>query len=371
MRISTPSLRATRRRTLLTLACGLALLPTLARPAAAQVPPAPVLINTEARAAIDRGLKYLAQTQGRDGSWRSGTNYGIYPVTMTSLAGLALMSGGSTPVEGPYAKNVRNAVDFVLASAQDTGLIARPAEASRSMYGHGFGMLFLAEAYGMEQDQTRQKRIREVLENAIELTGRSQSEPGGWYYTPSSTSDEGSVTITQMQGLRAARNAGIKVPKEIIDKAVKYIEKSKNSDGGIRYRAGRGGGTRPPITAAAVAVLYNAGEYDNPVAVSALQYLDKQLKDNRNRLFGGHKFYTMLYLSQAKYLSVGAKDAQGNIVQTDDDWTSYFKSVRDDLIRTQNQDGSWRGDSVGMTYGTAIGLLTLQLPYKRLPILQR
>ena len=364
--------RTCRATALTTLACCVVLLPALVRPAAAQVPPAPPLINTEARAAIDRGLKYLAQTQGRDGSWRSGTNYGIYPVTMTSLAGLALMSGGSTPVEGPYAKNVRNAVDFVLASAQDTGLIARPAEASRSMYGHGFGMLFLAEAYGMEQDQTRQKRIREVLEKAIELTGRSQSDWGGWLYTPESGGDEGSVTITQVQGLRAARNAGIKVPKEVIDKAVKYIEKSQNKkDGGIRYTARGRGSSLPAISAAAAAVLYNAGEYDNQVGAECMRYMDDMLKNSRNRVFGGHKFYTMLYLSQAKYLSVNARDAKGEIVQTEDDWAKYFTEVRDDLVSLQNQDGSWQGDSVGMTYGTAIGLLTLQLPYKRLPILQR
>ena len=120
------------------------------------------------------------------------------------------------------------------------------------MHGHGFAMLFLAEAYGMDRDSVRQTKIRKVLEKAIKLTGQSQSAAGGWLYQPNSGGDEGSVTVTQIQGLRACRDAGIKVPKTIIDKACKYIADSKNPDGGISYRVGQPG-SHPPITAAAVA----------------------------------------------------------------------------------------------------------------------
>jgi hypothetical protein len=229
------------------------------------------------------------------------------------------------------------------------------------MYGHGFAMMFLAEAYGMEQDTTRQTRIRKVLERGIALTGRSQSRDGGWLYTPDSGGDEGSVTITQIQALRAARNAGVKVPKSVIDKSINYIEKSANKDGGIRYTARGGGSSRPPITAAAVAVLYNAGEYENPVAYRCLEYLKKLTRGGKTsaRVFSGHRFYSMLYMSQAMYLS------------SEENWNNYFPNVRDELVKTQAGNGSWMGDSVGTTYGTAIGLIVLQLPYRYLPIYQR
>ncbi len=323
------------------------------------VPVRPDLITPNAERAIELGRAYLARTQGRDGSWRTGTHYGSYPVTMTALAGLALMAGGSTPVEGKYAANVRRALDYVLSRAQPNGLIADPAEEQRSMYSHGFAMLFLAEAYGMEQDITRQVRIRRVLERAVALTGQSQSTDGGWLYTPDAAGDEGSVTVTQIQGLRACRNAGIKVPKTVIDKSVNYIEKSINPDGGIRYTARGGGSSRPPITAAAVAVLYNAGQYEHPVAEQCLAYLKDLMRKNRGNPFGGHQFYSMLYLAQAMYLS------------SEINWQDYFPETRDRLIRTQNADGSWMGDSVGTTYGTAIALISMQLPYRYLPILQR
>ncbi len=332
------------------------------RAAPANVPDVrPAMITAPAEQTIAAARGYLARTQSRDGSWRSGSYRGAYPCAMTSLAGLALMAGGNTPVEGKYAPNVRKAVDYVLSSAdRQSGLIARAGEEQRPMYGHGFAMLFLAEAYGMERDVRRQQRIRSVLEGAIRLTGRSQSKAGGWYYGPDSNNDEGSVTVTQIQGLRACRNAGIKVPRQIIDDACGYIEASANPDGGIRYRARNQGNSLPAITAAAVAVMYNAGEYEHPVALGALKYLRQRMaKQGPARAFGGHKFYSLLYASQAMYLT------------REEHWREFFPPVRDDLVSSQNPDGSWQGDGVGTTYGTAIGLLILQLPYQYLPILQR
>ncbi len=322
--------------------------------------PRPEMITPEAERAIQRGLSYLAHTQNRDGSWRTAGGFGTFPVAMTSLAGLALMASGSTPVEGPYAVQVRRAVDYVVSQANPNGVIAAMDEESRPMHGHGFAMLFLGQAYPMERDELRREHIRRVLQKAVALTGRAQSRYGGWLYTPDSGSDEGSVTVTQIQGLRSVRNAGIQVPRSIIERACKYIELSANPDGGIRYRAEIQGESRPPITAAAVATLYNAGEYDNPVAKRCLVYLKNLLAHgNTSRVYMGHEFYALFYTAQAMYLSSEAN------------WKSFFPEVRDNLVARQAGDGSWEGDGVGKTYGTAIAVMVLELPYHYLPIMQR
>ena len=320
----------------------------------------PDMVTPEAEAAVQKGLAFLARTQARDGSWRSQAQYGGgYPTAITSLAGLALMAGGNTPVEGEYSANVRMAIDYVLSNSNPSGVIARLDEEQSCMHGHGFAMLFLAEAYGMERDERNQARIRKVLEKAIKLTGECQSSRGGWLYQPNNQGDEGSVTVTQIQGLRACRNAGIKVPKSIVEKACKYIEMSANPDGGISYSVGQSG-SRPPITAAAVATMYNAGQYEHPVAIKALEYVKNLLKNNGHaRLSTGHEFYSLFYTAQAMYLS------------SEDNWKGYFPDARDHLVRTQSSRGSWNGDHVGEAYGTAIAIVTLQLPYGYLPILQR
>ena len=228
------------------------------------------------------------------------------------------------------------------------------------MYGHGFSMLFLGQLLGMEDDPHKQARIQRVLQGAVGLTARSQSRMGGWLYTPDSHGDEGSVTITQLQGLRACRNVGITVPKKTVDQALSYLEKSVLPDGGIAYRADGRGSSRPPITAAAVACWYNAGEYDNPDAKNALAYIKKRIgKGGRQGGNWGHFFYAHLYMAQVMWLS------------GKDDWEWYFPTMRDWLQERQLADGSWDGDHVGKTYGTAIALIILQAPYGYLPILQR
>ncbi len=322
----------------------------------------PEMVTPEAQRAIQKGMEYLVRTQGVDGSWRSRGTFGAYPCALTSMAGLALLAGGHTPVEGEYSSQVRKAVQYVLSCANPSGLIGRIDEEQRPMFGHGFALLFLAQAYGMERDPVQMERIRRVVEKGIELTAKSQSRDGGWLYTPDAGGDEGAVTVTQIQGLRAARNAGFDVPKSTIDRALQYIEKSTNPDGGIRYTARDRGPSRPPITAAAVATLYNAGAYEHPVAQRCLAYIKRLLETSRGgtaAIYSGHEFYAILYTGQAMYLS------------SEDNWRMFFPRMRDELISRQSAEGSWNGDGVGEAYGTAIALLTLQLPYKYLPILQR
>ena len=100
--------------------------------------------------------------------------------------------------------------------------------------------------------------------------------------------DEGSVTVTQVQALRAAHNAGFTVPRGTIEEAVRYIDRCSTREGGISYSLGSGGGgSRLAISAAAVATLYNAGEYDAPVAKRCLDYVwlrfqrERQLQQGR------------------------------------------------------------------------------------------
>jgi hypothetical protein len=333
-----------------------ALLAPATRAQDSAVPTLPQLVTSETMRAIERGLEFLAREQNKDGSWRSAGGFGTYPVVMSALGGLALIASGSTPERGPYAKQVRRAVNFCLSQQQPNGLFAAPAEEQRSMYGHGFAMLFLSQAYGMEEDLERQRKIRVALERGIVLTAKSQSGDGGWLYTPDANGDEGSVTVTQVQALRGCRNAGILVPKETIDRAIKYIERSQNPDGGISYSV-RSRGSRPAISAAACAVLYNAGQYDSPMAHKAFDYAWKYCKPTTSN--DGHYFYTQLYMSQASWQ------------RGDKEWKEYYPAIQKILLRTQQGNGSWNGDGVGLVYGTAIGLLILQIPFNNMPILSR
>lgn len=329
--------------------------------------------------AIDRGLKYLAKTQRNNGSWLNQGGYGTYPAVMTSLAGLAFMTGGSTPETGPYARTVTKAMIYILrvGESHKDGLIAGPGAEGRSMYGHGFSMLFLAHCYGMEIGEEYEVRIRKVLNRAVALTAKSQSDlgehlkhAGGWIYTPTSRGDEGSVTVTQLQALRACRNVGIKVPKSTINRAVAYLKHCQMGDGGICYSARSRSSSRPAISAAAIACFYAAGIYDrraggadseeSKMVAKLVSYVKSKVNVGAGSSgMWGHYFYTHLYLAEAFY-SRGGKD-----------WNEYYPKIRKRMLTLQSPDGSWNGDGVGTTYGTAIATLILQLPYGYLPIVER
>ncbi len=329
----------------------------LAVPLAAQkaYPPG---VNAEIEASIKRGLEWLSKNQANDGSWRNAGGYGTYPAAMTGLAGMALIASGSTPTRGTYWRQVRQAAEFLMRNADgSTGVISVPQEEGRSMYGHGFAMLFLAQVYGMEEDTDRQRRLHTVLTKGVQLISNSQSGAGGWLYTPDSGGDEGSVTVTQIQALRACRNAGINVPITTINRAVGYIKKCANGDGGIRYSAGSGGEGRPAITAAAVAVLYNAGSYDDELAEKSMKYAMRTVSVTSNTT--GHHYYAHLYMAQALYQRGGK------------DWDDYYARMAAWLMKEQKRDGGWEGDGVGVVYGTSIALTILQLPYSLAPIYQR
>jgi hypothetical protein len=277
---------------------------------------------------------------------------------MTSLAGLALVCGGSTPTRGRNYAAVRNGVRFVVRNADAaTGLIAIPGEDGRTMYAHGFATLFLASVYGMEEDAREQQKLERVLERAVRLTEDAQASTGGWNYTPDAGYDEGSITITQVQALRACRMAGIVVSKATIDRAIDYLRRCRNADGGIRYRLGQAGESRPAITAAGLAVLYSAGVYDDRVlADGALQFCKRTIQVE---VQGQHHFYAHYYWGQALWQRGGTE------------WTDYYQKLAQWLLRQQRSDGSWDSDGVGPVYGTAVALTLLQLPYAYVPIYQR
>ncbi len=307
--------------------------------------------------AIDKGLKWVAKNQSSLGHWTAGG----YPTAMTALAGTALIGSGSTTIQGPYAKNIRKSVDYILGKSRVNGLIGDNND-NRYTYGHGFSMLFLSQILGEEEDEERRQELVEKLELACDFSGKAQTPSGGWGYVSAKDGnnfDEGSTTITQVQGLRGCRNAGIVVPAEVIDRAKEYIFDCKNPDGGISYSSRNRGSSRPAITAAALATLYNAGAYDEKHVPDMLDFCKKNLTNlSEGPNSFGHWHYTYLYYSQVMY-------RQGN-----KEWDPFRDKLYKQIVSEQKPDGSWEGN-IGPIYVTACNLIMLQLDKAYLPIYQR
>ncbi len=305
---------------------------------------------------VQRGLDWLVSKQTRLGHWPHDT----YPVAIAALAGTAFICSGSTTTQGPYAKNIRRTVDYLLSKFRKNGLIGDPKRDNRYTYGHGFSMLFLSQILGEEEDVDRREDLTKVLERAVNFSVQAQTKAGGWGYVSGKESnfDEGSTTITQVQGLRGCRNAGIIVPKQAIEDAKQYIYKCQNKDGGISYSSTSLGSSREAITAAALAALYNAGDYDSKYVPTMWEYCRKRMH-NPNKVTFGHWHYTYLYYSQVVY-------RQGPEI-----WEPYRDRLFKKLVSEQDESGGWLQGNIGPVYVTACNLIMLQMDNAYLPIYQR
>src|SRR4051812_4175957 len=308
-----------------------------------------------ARPVVEKALKYLATRQQEDGAF-SNSGYGRN-AAVVALAGMAWLAGGSTPGRGPYGAEVGKVSEYLLDHCEQSGFISvEGAQSHGPMYEHGFATLFLAEVYGMSpRDDLRDKLVR-----AVDLIVRTQNAEGGWRYQPRREDADLSVTICQIMALRAARNAGLKVPNETVDKCVGYVKRSQNADGGFRYMLSSGESLFPRSEAGVVA-LHSAGEYEGREGERGLAYIDQFLPRSGadgGQVQDGHFFYGHYYAVQAMWQAGGER------------WKRWYPAVRNLLLSRQQPDGSW-ADPVGSEYGTAMAAIILQMPDNSVPIFQR
>ena len=330
----------------------------------------PKLVSRETDRSVRRGLEFLAAAQKNDCWSASHGENGqeqaahAYVAFHTGLCGIALLQSGSTPHEGPYADHIMRATTFLMGIANEDGFLAVGDGAARPMYGHGMAMLFLSQVYGMLHDPKQQERLQGVLTRAVAFTVRYQSDNGGWFYSPSTTSDEGSVAISQIHALRACHNAGIPVPQKTVDRFIAYLEILEAPDGGLAYQpklSSRPGSAVLGVSAAGAASFFLAGATEHALARRLRAHVASRFGDGLGAVdrVVGHVDYVRFCTSTALFL------------WDDPAWPDYYRDSCKTLLAKQQDNGSWVTPRMGAIYGTAMALYALQLPYRQLPILQQ
>ena len=288
-----------------------------------------------------KAMQYLVKTQAQDGSWPS--QYGTEPAVV-ALSLLSILAHGEDPNSGPYHVTVHRCIDFILNNQNTTtGYIGR------TMYNHGFATLALAESYGAVQDP----RIGPALQKAVDLilTSQAHNPYNAWRYSPESPDADTTVSGAQMVALFAARNAGIGVPEDAINKALKFFVSCQTPDGGIGYTGP--GGPNTARTSIAALVFALAKQEKSAAYKGAMAFLKTGIADQSPY----HEYY-LYYAAQAMFRGGPS---------TFDPWNAENIKI---LTHTQTDDGSWSGQ-LGPTFSTAASLLSLALNYRLLPIYER
>jgi hypothetical protein len=192
------------------------------------------------------------------------------------------------------------------------------------------------------------------------VTSAKKNPLGAWRYSPDARDADTSVSGAVMMGLLGARNAGIEVPDETIDRAIKYYVSMTGSNGQVGYSGGSGGGS-DAVTSIAVLVYAIAREKELPQYEKALAFLKGRSGDPQSQL-EGYPTYTRYYRAQALF--------QGDV----DAWVRWNDGLVQELKKMQGKDGSFsvgRGGGFGGTVDTTLALLSLAVNYKFLPIYER
>ena len=345
--------------------------------------------------AIERGLAWLAKRQMTSGAFlglvghKMQNDYveldaaltlqeqraqGSGHLGVTAICGMAFLASGHLPDRGEHGKLVQKTIDYLIAHREENGFLT---DSGTRMYSHAFATLFLAEVYGMAGGA----QCKQALEGAVNLIVDSQNQHGGWRYNPFDRETDLSVTVCQLQALRAARNIGIKVPDDTVERAITYVKQSQvrglrrtrfsrrgseGSAGGQFYYKihGRGAYEKPDefaINAAALTALASAGVYDKDLHEPTLDFLERAYGETAD-YYGSHYFfwYGNYYACQAFFQTGGTR------------FDRYYARLQRDLLAMQQPDGNWRGDvGPGDEFATAVACLLLALPQQYLPIFQR
>lgn len=329
-------------------------------------------VPRDVREIYDAGIRYLLKTQAADGSWKDGqAGAGV-----TGMAMMVLLASGEDPNYGPYRVPIRKALRSML-NLQDGGTGFLGGEGGHdSMYQHGFAMLALAEAYGVVDDRglwtepgaQAGKGSGRPIGKALELGVRravssgKQNPFGGWRYSPEAKDADTSVSGAVLMGLLAARNAGIEVPDETIDRAIKYYVSMTGGNGQVGYSGGAGGGS-DAVTSIGVLVYSIAHRRELPQYKAAAKYLVSRSLGAEQAGMDGYPGYTDYYRAQALF--------QCDVVA----WEKWNTGLVKKLKAMQGKDGSLSG-AAGMggmagTVTTSLYLLSLAVNYKFLPVYER
>ncbi len=331
--------------------------------------------NKECEDSVVRALRWLKETQNKDGSWTNQK-----PVGMTGLALLAFLGHCETAGSEEFGETVLAATTYLInRSMKNKGKIGSDLKDNHWCYEHAIAVYALAEAYTLCVKGFDENIVQ--LEEAVMASGQflinSQHKGGGWDYAYSEDSSRGgdvSIVGWHLQALKACKYTGLDFANisRCYKKALDYVERMQMPSGAIGYASPSLHGSQDGTTLAAVGALCFQiwKSSSNRVARKAVRFMDKEMKFDWNS--ADSDLYGHYYAVQCMMNNGGAE------------WERYNKLFRDQVLNNQDKNGSFKvigggakinavggtfaGDGGhGRHYRTCLATLMLETYYRFLP----
>ena len=314
--------------------------------------------------AVELGLRWLAEHQLQNGSWRLDhrkahececRNPGITETTVgaTALGLLPFLGAGYTHQTGPYRDVVQNGLNYLLSRIKTTQRGGDLREGlGHEMYSHGLATIVLCEAYAMTADE----RLYEPAQSTIDFICNAQHPRGGWRYMPGQPGDT-TVTGWQVMALKSARMAQLSVPATVIERAKDFLNLMQ--DGGGAFYGYLGSGKDPgPTSVGLLLRMYLGWHHDDERLGRGVNYLARRGPSSND-------MYYNYYVTQVMHHFGG------------NSWSGWNEQMRESLISSQakkgHELGSWffpdpHGSLAGRHFTTAVCIMILEVYYRHLPL---
>jgi len=301
-------------------------------------------VDRQADGAIQRGVVGLRKAYERELADRNNPTNPIALSAFTAYAMLKCDVASNDPT-------VARALDLLLEKEPEGN--------------YNVSLVAMALATALEKGAPRRERLEKRLRRMAEILVDSQLKSGGWSYGTRNVPEQAfsgwvydlSNTQFAILGLRAAANAGARIPQATWERALALLDKAQLPDGGWSYQGGDGSSYDRMTAAGAYSWIICAISLDEKLAPEAAAEnarlrgaLNWLARSGEAKPLASPPDYYFLYSLErccmiAKVERLGTRD-----------WYADGASL---LVRSQSPEGIWSGGH-SPAVGTSMALLFLR-----------
>ncbi|MGQ0613220.1 MAG: DUF6288 domain-containing protein [Planctomycetaceae bacterium] len=286
--------------------------------------------------AVEEALAWLAGKQLETGGFAETLSGHNGAVVLTAMAGLAWSGAGGGLSKGPYGENLRRPAAFLCESVKTLsgGTAAQKAQGAvlnQCNWGCEHAGLFLGEL----QAHTPDDAVKEARFFCGRRLLETQESSGGWAHGPGGPNPLGYVELNIVPGLALgalgmAKQAGIEVAPQALERAIAYLKASGGDDGGVGYSTEPGQKGIGNIGRTAAAWL--AQECLGLGREAGAKKAGKHVEAHASEMFGGHASLMQHFL----LAGVAAQTLGGEARKR------YWSVAQRELLLARAPDGSFQ-----------------------------
>ncbi len=284
--------------------------------------------NEQCEDAVLKSLRWFQKTQNSDGSWGKGSK-----IAYTGMAILAYLAHCDTPSSEEFGDTVTRGIVYLIDNnIKNNGRMASNFKNNHWCYEHAIATYALAEAATFcNKLSINIPKLNEATKAAGDWIIDHQSSSGSWIYNYARKGGDNSIGLWHIQALKACKHTGLwkdNAFNSCITRALSYIKKTQDKNGGIGYNSPHPHAGMYTMTGAGMLAYQMWGKSHSSVVRKGAKYVRENAKFDYNG--PESDLYRHYYYVQAMINRGG------------EDWVFYNHLFRDQILKNQNPDGSYK-----------------------------